>query len=50
MEDNKNTELEKDVETKGKDGSDSKSETTDTNDDTKETVTMSKSDYDKGKR
>lgn len=47
MEDNKNTELEKDVETKGKDGSDSKPETTDTKDDTKETVTMSKSDYDK---
>lgn len=47
MEDNKNTELEKDVETKGKDGADSKPETTDTKDDTKETVTMSKSDYDK---
>ena len=47
MEDNKNTELEKDVETKGKDGADTKSETTDTKDDTKETVTMSKSDYDK---
>ena len=30
MEDNKNTELEKDVETKGKDGADTKSETTDT--------------------
>lgn len=47
MEDNKNTELEKDVETKGKDGADTKSETTDTKDDTKETVTMSKADYDK---
>lgn len=47
MEDNKNTELEKDVETKGKDGADTKSETTDTQDDTKETVTMSKADYDK---
>lgn len=47
MEDNKNTELEKDVETKGKDGADTKSETTDTKDDTKETVTMSKADYDR---
>lgn len=47
MEDNKNTELEKDVETKGKDGADTKSETTNTKDDTKETVTMSKADYDK---
>ena len=47
MEDNKNTELEKDVETKGKDGADTKSETTDTKDDTKETVTRSNADYDK---
>ena len=48
MEDNKNTNLEdeKDVESKGGDGADN-SETTNTKDDAKDTITMSKSEYDK---
>lgn len=47
MEDNKNTTNTKDVDSKGGDGADVKTDTTDTKGATQETITMSKVDYDK---